>query len=313
MTDPARLASPARMSLPPQERRKAVVLMTGASGWLGQFVWQRFHQEYPQPVPDKLYFDNSGMEVYGTYANHKPSWIPPERARKMDVENEKDVVAVISELRPDVIVHLAAISFPNVCEKDPLRGERVNNPPAFINTVKIYCPQALLIFTSSALVYDGEHAPYKPDFDTQSFPPICAYGVSKLKAENAVLANMPKSVVLRLSNLLGPSFVYRRGEFKFMEWLYSQFKERKYLDFRYDEIRSFVYVNDVVDAIANIVGAAIHQNSECAHKKSKHSQVDLNRVYGQRFNVGGPRGLSRLDIAEMVARNSGVEVKIGNR
>jgi dTDP-4-dehydrorhamnose reductase len=62
-------------------------------------------------------------------------------------------------LKPDVIIHLAAISFPNICEKDPQRGERVNNPPSFVEAVKTYVPNALVILTSSSLVYDGEHAP----------------------------------------------------------------------------------------------------------------------------------------------------------
>jgi dTDP-4-dehydrorhamnose reductase len=167
-------------------------------------------------ISEDLYFDNSGIELFGTYANHKPKWIPEEFARKMDVQDEQEVTNVIAELRPDIIIHLAAISFPNVCEKDPARGERVNNPPAFIAALKTYVPKAVVVFTSSALVYDGEYAPYKPDFDTTAVPPICAYGVSKLKAEEIVLSSMPNAVVLRLSNLLGPSCVYRHGEYKFM-------------------------------------------------------------------------------------------------
>ena len=295
---------------------KTRVLITGASGWLGQFVWQRFVQDYREPVPDEWFFDNSNVEVYGTYSTHKPDWIPEDRAVKLDLEDEKSIVTVLSGLMPDVIVHLAAISFPNICEKDPVRGDRVNNPSSLIAAIKMIVPQCTVIFTSSALVYDGEHAPYKPDFDTNAVPPTCAYGVSKLKFEQQILT-LPRSTVLRLSNLLGPSCVYRHGEFKFMEWLFTAFKKRDYLDFRHDEIRSFMFVNDVVDIIANIVAAAEQSHFQArgdassTNKRSKGTNLDLSQVYGQVFNVGGPRGLSRLDIAAMVAEACNVEAKIG--
>ena len=290
---------------------KVRVLITGVSGWVGQFVWQRLVQDYRSsngPAGEDAY-ENMSIDLYGTYGNKCPLWIPSDRCLKLDVENEKSIADVLSETKPDIVLHMAAISFPDVCEKDQERGERVNNPSGFIQYIKTYLPNCFVIFTSSALVYDGEHAPYSPDFDTEAVPPICAYGRSKLKFENQVLT-LSKSTVLRFSNVLGPSFVYKHGEFKFMEWLYTVFTQRKYLDFRHDEIRSFVYINDVVDLLSNLISSSVCSLSGSS-SPTHEPAVDLSKVYGRRFNVGGPRGLSRLDIATLVAKSSGVDVQIG--
>jgi dTDP-4-dehydrorhamnose reductase len=299
---------------------KVRVLITGASGWLGQFVWERFTKDYavsPLMMNETCHLISSSIQLYGTYANNKPSWIPDEQAKKMDVQVKEDIQAVMMAVKPDLIIHLAAISFPDICEKDPVKGDRINCPTQFIEVIKSIVPEVRMIFTSSALVYDGEHAPYQTNFNTSMIPPICEYGKSKLKAENLILEHIPKSCVLRLSNLLGPSCVYRHGELKFMEWLYGVFKKRKYIDFRYDEIRSFVYVNDVVTVISNITSAVVNEKT-CSKDEgvgdycNQYSRVDLSKVYGQIFNIGGPRGLSRLSLASMVAEACGVEVQIGN-
>jgi hypothetical protein len=50
-----------------------------------------------------------------------------------------------------------------------------------------------------------------------------------------------------------------------------------------------------------------------AARDTQAPSVDLSTVFGERFNVGGPRGLSRLDIATLVAESCGVEAKIGTR
>jgi dTDP-4-dehydrorhamnose reductase len=164
---------------------------------------------------------------------------------------------IVAVVMPDVIVHLAAVSSPATCEKDFERCRIVNSPAALINAVTTLVPQCLFVFTSTDLVYDGERPPYSPthDADKLQLPPVNAYGRLKRECEELVLA-LPRAVVLRLSNVIGPAFAIAPTGAKFLEWLHRAYKSREYVGLRCDEIRSFVYIDDVVRVICALLKRA---------------------------------------------------------
>jgi dTDP-4-dehydrorhamnose reductase len=140
-------------------------------------------------------------------------------------------------------------------------------------------------------VYDGENASYLPSYDTEVNAPINAYGRTKLSFEKEILSR-PRSVVLRLSNIIGPSFAYCPAGMKFLEWLYEAYKKKEYVGLRHDEYRSFVFVGDVVKVIVSVMKAAIGHSD---------STKTIEAIDGRIFNVGGPKGLSRLELSRIVA------------
>lgn len=254
------------------------VLITGASGWLGQFVWRRLAAD-------------PSIELSGTYSRSAPEWAP---LHLLDLGDAAQVEAVLTQTRPDLVLHLAAISSPGACEKDTQRSNLINGSELLVSALRRLAPQALLVLTSTDLVYDGEHAPYAASADAL---PINAYGQSKLLAERAVLL-MERAVVLRLSNMVGPPCALRHVGAKFLEWLRGAMQRREYCGLRHDELRSFVYVEDVVDAIVALVRGL----------QGVSGAVDLGEVVGRVLNMGGPRGLSRLDLALLLAAAEGVSV-----
>src|SRR5207302_4863142 len=68
---------------------------------------------------------------------------------------------------------------------------------------------ARLLFVSTDLVFDGEHAPYR---EGDRPAPLSVYGRSKAAAEAAVRA-VPRGVVARVSLLFGPTVVGRPSFF----------------------------------------------------------------------------------------------------
>ena len=106
-------------------------------------------------------------------------------------------------MRPDIVIHLAALSSPVTCHKDPERAFAINRPSSLVTSVQSANPEALFIFSSTDLVYDGENAPY--DVSTP-LSPQTVYGQSKAAFETDVLS-MRNGVVLRLSNMIG-DFLY---------------------------------------------------------------------------------------------------------
>ena len=86
-----------------------------------------------------------------------------------------------------------------------------------------------------------------------------------------------------------------RHRVKFLQFLYEAAAERRYIGIRNDEKRSFVGVQDVTQ----IIITAINKLGEGGSGSGL-----FNKVY----NVGGPEGLSRLNLAEIVARSLSLEL-----
>ena len=120
-----------------------------------------------------------------------------------------DRESLISELRlfnPAVVVHLAAISHPNVCDQDRGRAESVNvfGTRNLLEAIELAGSVRRLVFASTAQVY----RPLGPDGGvlTEDSPvePINFYAATKLSAEDLIRHFSAKtgieSVVFRIFN-----------------------------------------------------------------------------------------------------------------
>ncbi len=105
------------------------------------------------------------------------------------------VAAVVEALRPDLVIHLAAMSRMSACEADPVAAERVN---ALMSEKLASRFGARLLLASTDLVFDGRSAPYS---EGASPSPLSVYGASKVEAEERVRARGGR--VARLPLLFG--------------------------------------------------------------------------------------------------------------
>jgi len=114
----------------------------------------------------------------------------------VDLTQDGMVDAVVEALRPDVVVHAAAMSRMADCQRDPQAAARANTwlPEQWALR---FAGRAL--FTSTDLVFDGAAAPYPEDAATG---PRSVYGASKVQGEQAVLRRGGR--VVRLPLLFGP-------------------------------------------------------------------------------------------------------------
>lgn len=106
------------------------------------------------------------------------------------------VDAVRMALRPDVVIHLAAMARLGDCEQGPDRARRVN---AQLPGELAERFGARLVAASTDLVFDGRHAPYAL---TAPVGPLSVYGASKAEGEERVRAHGGR--VVRLPLLFGP-------------------------------------------------------------------------------------------------------------
>jgi dTDP-4-dehydrorhamnose reductase len=160
------------------------LLITGASGFLGWHVAQ-------QAQPD--------WEVVGTGRSRSLDW-PGIALIQLDLTDFAALKALFHEVQPDAVIHLAAVSSPNVCQQAPEASYQVN-VTASCNLAGLCADAAIpCAFTSTDLVFDGHHAPYR---ETDPVAPVNAYGEQKVLAEQGMLARYPAVAVCRMPLMFG--------------------------------------------------------------------------------------------------------------
>ena len=161
----------------------ARVLITGASGLLGANLVLAAR---PQD------------EVVAIYHQH-----PIERSgvRCLSADLSQPGVAdlIIGDLAPDWVVHCAAATDVDRCEREPDWATHLNRDMAGYVAGASCQVGAKLVHISTDAVFDGRHAPHA---ENESPMPINVYGRTKLEGERAVLAAHPKAAVVR-TNLFG--------------------------------------------------------------------------------------------------------------
>lgn len=262
-----------------QQPPSATVLVTGGAGWLAQRVVKRLSSQ-------------DGIKVICTYNSTVPPAppLPSVTYVQMNVTDEHQCMQVLSAHRPTAILHLAALTNTSKCQSDPAGAMRVNAPLELFRAIGATDPTVRLVFCSTDLVYDGGSPPYAAVLPDALPPPLNAYAQSKLAGERAALACVGDCLVLRLSNMVGS------GGGKFLDFLRASMASgsssaHRPTGLRADERRSFVWVEDVC-ALLCLLGAGASGGARGV------------------FNVGGPAGLSRLELGLLVAAAEGRAVVV---
>ncbi len=152
------------------------ILITGASGMLGRYVRCRI--------------EAAGHDV-----------IVPSRA-DMDLMNPEKVCAFIREVAPDAILHLAAETNVDLCERDPRRGAIANQLATRAVARAAHDSNAWLMLISTSNVFGTEGKPLSNELDLPC--PVNYYGRSKLFGEKEVETIHPdNSLIIRAGWMIG--------------------------------------------------------------------------------------------------------------
>ncbi len=121
---------------------------------------------------------------------------------RVDITAPAAVDAWLDEVKPDVLVHLAAERRPDVYAKDPASADRLNIDATEALAMSCAAREVNMLFLSTNYLFDGTSPPYHPDDDPN---PLNDYGKGKLKAERAILAASSRHRSLRVPMFHGPS------------------------------------------------------------------------------------------------------------
>lgn len=128
---------------------------------------------------------------------------------ELPVEDRQAVLHRIAGARPDVVVHLAAMTGVDACEEEPDRALAVNAVGTANVADAARAAGALLLYTSTDYVFDGEKE--EPYVESDPPDPISGYGRSKLAGEEEAGARAPQHLVVRTSWLFGAGDDFASG------------------------------------------------------------------------------------------------------
>ena len=195
---------------------------------------------------------------------------------ELDITNPKQVKGVIYKYNPDIIIHLAAMTDVDGCEKNPETAFDVN-VKATEGLIKNY--NGKFIYISTDYVFDGEDGPYVED---DKVNPVSVYGKTKLYGENMVKNSDANWVILR-SNII---FSYNdRTKASFVNWVVDSLKKQESIRVVNDQWNNPTWTNDLAKVISMII------------------EKNISGLY----HYGGGDFLNRLEFAKMIASSFGLD------
>jgi len=197
------------------------VLVTGAKGQLGVELLDVLRREH----------DVVGLDV-------------PE----LDI-TKSEATRVIADARPAWVVHAAAWTDVDGCERDPERANLVNGEGTRRVAEACRAVGAGLVYLSTDYVFDGRKgAPY---LETDPVSPLSAYARSKVAGEEAVRAVAPRWTIARTAWLFGVS-----GK-NFVKTIVEKAAAGGPLRVVDDQVGSPTYARDLAEAIAQLVSRGL--------------------------------------------------------
>ena len=171
-------------------------LVTGVNGQLGHDVMNELN---------KRGYDGVGSDIAPNYSgiidNSVVSSMP---YISLDITDEKAVKKVISDIKPDVVIHCAAWTAVDMAEDD----DKVEKVFAVNTKGTTYIAKACkeidckMLYISTDYVFDGLGTkPWEPD--CKDYKPLNIYGQSKLNGELAVSSILDKYFIVRIAWAFG--------------------------------------------------------------------------------------------------------------
>ncbi|HHX40769.1 MAG TPA: dTDP-4-dehydrorhamnose reductase, partial [Armatimonadetes bacterium] len=111
------------------------------------------------------------------------------------------VHALLEAVRLDAVVHCAAYTNVDGCERDPDQAYRVNALGTAAVAGACHAVGAALVAISTDFVFDGEKGRPYTEFDAPN--PLSIYGASKLAGEELVRSLCPRHYIVRTQWLYG--------------------------------------------------------------------------------------------------------------
>ncbi len=256
------------------------ILITGANGLLGQ------------KLVDLLANDASVDLVATARGDNRLPFSEGYSYRSMDITDRQQVLDVMAEVRPDAVIHGAAMTDVDKCELDK-DACWLQNVTAVEHIVE-GCRQtgAFLCHVSTDFIFDGEAGPYDEQAEGN---PISFYGWSKYAAEKVVINAPIRWAIARTVLVYGIAHDMSRSNI--ILWVKKSLEDGKKINVVTDQFRSPTLAEDLAagcaliatqqaEGIFNISGKEVLTPYEMAIQTADFFALDkslINQADGSTF------------------------------
>ena len=238
------------------------VVVTGAGGMLGRAVLAAFAD-----------------------AGHEPAGLTREDA---DVSRPGALRGPLASLRPEWVLHLAAFTRVDDCEREAERAHRVNGLGARHAAQAAAEVDAAVLLVSTDYVFPGNaDRPYREDDATG---PCSVYGASKLAGEVAVREAHPRHLIVRTAWLYGP------GGANFIDTILARARAGEPLRVVDDQRGSPTSTSDLAGALVRLVATGQYGTYHCTNA-GECSWHELAEHVLRRAGIAAP--VARIDSATL--------------
>lgn len=169
----------------------------------------------------------------------------PYDIEEWDITDRDAGERTIRDIRPDVILNLAAYTNVDECEDCLSLADRVNAEAPGIIAKLCSDHNIKFVHISTDYVFDGEkETPYREDDETN---PTSVYGLSKLSGEKKVLANCPDAIIIRTQ------WLYGHGGINFITKITKIAREQGVAEVVNDQRGCPTYAKDIADPILLLI------------------------------------------------------------
>jgi dTDP-4-dehydrorhamnose reductase len=241
-----------RQEAPYGRERVASILVTGAYGMVGSDLCRLLARNH---------------RVYSTGRG------------EMDVADAASVVDTVERLRPDLVVHAAALTDVDYCQLAPEDAFRINARGT--QNVALACQRvgATMVYISTIAVFDGTKPTAYTEADTPN--PQSVYAQSKFQGEQYVESLLTRYYIVRAGWVFGGG----ANDKKFVGKMLSLARERDVLKVVDDNFGSPTYTLDISQGITALT------------KSQRYGTYHM-------VNAGAPA--SRFEIAERILEFGGI-------
>jgi len=238
-------------------------LVTGSAGLVGS-----------QVVKD---LTKQNHTVYSCYHDEKPSH---GTSIQLDITDQDKIIQILQEIKPDRIIHLAAMTDVDQCETQQELAILLNAKSTEILAKQAAKQNAFFVYVSTDYVFDGIKGMKKEDDSTN---PLGFYGKSKLEGELTLNKLASSWCIARTSTPFG---IHHKKK-SFPLWVQESLEAKKEIPVLVDQLTSPTYVPNLSKMLI---------------------EVATRQITGV-IHLAGATRISRYELAELVADKLSLDKK----
>jgi len=204
------------------------ILITGSNGLLGQKLVELLKRE------------TSIRTIATAVGKNRLPFQDGYEFHEMDITNAIEVDAVIGKLKPDVVIHTAAMTNVDQCEMEKEACWKLNVTAVEYLVEACQKNDVFFLHVSTDFVFDGKSGPYSEEAEPN---PVSFYGWSKYAAEKVVTSSNINWAIARTVLVYGIAHDMSRSNI--ILWVKKSLEEGRQIKVVTDQFRTPTLAEDL--------------------------------------------------------------------